>query len=243
MLHNAIEACLFSREVGHSADIVSMGGGFAVDYLDRRAWDRFRTQETGDWYFTGKPTASLYPYSSDPAGAHMLRRVLCDTDAGQGVAVAERARAHGLSIMAEPGRALCDGAGISVFTVRGVHAHPDGTDVITVSGTSLSLSEQWFGSEFLPDPELVSRHNSTPSAAPPAQQHPAVVAGSTCLDSDLLSRRRIPFARKPQVGDFVIYPNTAGYQMDSNESEFHQVPVPPKLTLNRTGTTTTWSLT
>ena len=243
MLHRAIEACLFSREVGHPADIVSLGGGFAVDYLDRRVWDRFRTQETGEWYFDGKPTTSLYPYSADPAGAGMLRQTLRDTDSGRGVAVAERARTHGLSILVEPGRALCDGAGISVFTVRGVHAHPDGTDIITVSGTSLSLSEQWFGSEFLPDPELISRHDSTSSAARPSRLHPAVVAGATCLDSDLLSRRRIPFTRKPQAGDFIIYPNTAGYQMDSNESEFHQVPVPPKLTLHRAGTTTTWSLT
>ncbi|MEV8419056.1 hypothetical protein AB0P45_36665, partial [Streptomyces niveus] len=30
-------------------------------------------------------------------------------------------------------------------------------------------------------------------------------------------------------GDLLVYPNTAGYQMDSNESPFHDLAIPPKV--------------
>lgn len=242
MAHRAIDACQRAREVGHPADIVSIGGGIAVDYVEHRDWDTYRARESGEWYFDGKTAGSLYPYSTEVAGAAMLERILCDSDATHPECVGVRARSSGLSIMIEPGRALCDGAGVSVFTVRGVHTHTDGTDIITVSGTSMSLSEQWFDSEFLPDPELVDPRDSQPRTDTPIVCHPAIVAGATCLDSDLLSRRRIPFSRRARVGDLIVYPNTAGYQMDSNESEFHQVPVPPKLILHRQASPTTWSI-
>ncbi|RUW68309.1 hypothetical protein EOA29_37410, partial [Mesorhizobium sp. M1E.F.Ca.ET.063.01.1.1] len=31
------------------------------------------------------------------------------------------------------------------------------------------------------------------------------------------------------AGDLVVFTNTAGYQMDSNESSFHQIPLPRKI--------------
>ncbi|CAM5487428.1 hypothetical protein SGRIM128S_07488 [Streptomyces griseomycini] len=48
----------------------------------------------------------------------------------------------------EPGRALLDQAGCTVFRVQGVEER-DGYAILTVDGSSLSLSEQWFESEFL----------------------------------------------------------------------------------------------
>jgi diaminopimelate decarboxylase len=48
----------------------------------------------------------------------------------------------------------------------------------------------------------------------------------------VLSWRKIPFPRRPEIGDLLIYLNTAGYQMDSNESEFHQLPLPPKVVVD-----------
>ena len=57
----------------------------------------------------------------------------------------------------------------------------------------------------------------------------ASIVGNTCLEIDVLSWRKIGFSRLPQAGDILVYPNTAGYQMDSNESEFHRIPLPEKL--------------
>ncbi|WCB36911.1 alanine racemase [Gordonia polyisoprenivorans] len=247
MAHHAIDLCLAARDCGHRPEMISLGGGFAVDYLDRRHWDAYCTEEVAQWYFDGNAPASLYPYAPDVAGAEMLSAVLGTSRSQRGPgdhsgSVAQRVRDLSLRIMVEPGRALCDGAGFSVFTVRGIHHTPDGTAVVTVSGTSLSLSEQWFGSEFLPDPRLIDLDDVTAPHGHTTETMSAVVAGSTCLDGDLLSRRRIRFPRRAKVGDLLVYPNTAGYQMDSNESEFHQTPLPPKLVVRQRDTTTTWSI-
>ena len=110
-----------------------------------------------------------------------------------------------------------------MLRVQGVKER--GYAIITVDGTSLSLSEQWFNSEFLPDPVLISDSTRQPDGP----VFPACVAGVSCLESDLLSWRKIPFPRRPAIGDLLVYLNTAGYQMDSNESPFHDLPLPPKV--------------
>ncbi|WP_062218870.1 hypothetical protein [Aureimonas sp. D3] len=48
-----------------------------------------------------------------------------------------------------------------------------------------------------------------------------------------LTWRKIRFPGEPRHGDLLVYPNTAGYQMDKNESEFHQLPLPPKIVLTQ----------
>ncbi|MCZ1004352.1 hypothetical protein O1M63_50905 [Streptomyces mirabilis] len=134
----------------------------------------------------------------------------------------------GVVLLLEPGRALLDKAGASVFRIQGVKER-DGYRLLTVDGTSLSLSEQWFNSEYLPEPHLLSL-----GTVAPVGTYPAAVGAATCLESDMLTWRKIPFPRRPRAGDLLVYPNTAGYQMDSNESPFHDLPLPPKVVIDRT---------
>ena len=143
--------------------------------------------------------------------------------------LAQRLRENEIRLAIEPGRALLDRAGSSVFRVQGVKtrtAQGDSYQLLTVDGTSLSLSEQWFDSEYLPDPALWPTRPGAPT--------PASVGAATCLESDMLSWRRIPLPRAAEIDDLLVYPNTAGYQMDSNESAFHQLPIPPKVVLYST---------
>jgi diaminopimelate decarboxylase len=217
-----INRCLRVRTLGHPASTISIGGGFAVDYADAEQWRAFAGGVDGRWCHGGQGVTSLYPYHSELAGPAMLTQILA-TDR-----LADRLGQHGIRLAIEPGRSLLDRAGITVFTVRGVKIREERGlpyRMITVDGSSLSLSEQWFGSEFVPDPVL------WPSGDPAAAPVPTTVGGVTCLESDLLSRRRIPLAREPRIGDLLIYPNTAGYQMDSNESDFQNHPIPPKIVL------------
>lgn len=39
----------------------------------------------------------------------------------------------------------------------------------------------------------------------------------------------------PEPGDYLIYYNTAGYQMDSNESNFHKIPLVKKFVVEKSG--------
>ncbi|MFJ8041675.1 Y4yA family PLP-dependent enzyme [Kitasatospora sp. NPDC096147] len=231
-----VALCLRARVLGLQADRISIGGGFAVDYAPADAWQTFLDTQGPDDYHARKSFAAsdFYPYHSPVAGADALRAVLAARPHGTGAPLAQRLREAGVMLLLEPGRALLDGAGSSVFTVQGVKDRAD-YGIVTVDGTSLSLSEQWFASEYLPDPTL---HSTAPQ--PAAGPYRACVGGASCLDSDLLSWRKIAFPRRPRSGDLLVYPNTAGYQMDSNESPFHDLPLPAKVVLHREGGRLRW---
>ncbi|MFG2826836.1 Y4yA family PLP-dependent enzyme [Streptomyces sp. NPDC048434] len=234
-----IDLCLQARVLGLQADRISIGGGFAVDYSSAEHWHSFLADQRPEHYHARKTfhSGDFYPYHSPVAGADALRSILAAVPEGGRANLAARLRQTGTLLMMEPGRALLNGAGASVFSVQGVKDR-DGYGIITVDGTSLSLSEQWFNSEYLPDPQLV-----TPSGrVHGGEVHPACVGGASCLESDMVTWRKVPFPARPRVGDLLVYPNTAGYQMDSNESPFHDLPLPPKVVLDRPGDRPRWRL-
>ena len=213
-----IDACLAARTRGLSAGAISIGGGFACSYVGAEDWQHFQAGLSGDWFHAGKRFAKFYPYHQAPAGADMLTAILDR--------VGRRFAATGTRLLLEPGRALLDQAGFSVFPVQGYKDRGD-HGVITAGGLSMSLSEQWKNSEFLPDPLLWPA--DSPDGGGPAA---AFVGGASCMEYDVLTWRKIAFPRRPRFGDLLVYPNTAGYQMDKNESEFHQLPLPPKIILS-----------
>ncbi|MDU0954902.1 MAG: Y4yA family PLP-dependent enzyme, partial [Bradyrhizobium sp.] len=89
----------------------------------------------------------------------------------------------------------------------------------------------WFRSEFLVDPILIP-HDARPAGAPPIR---AYLAGHSCLDDDVLSNRWLTFPVAPQAGDLLVYANTAGYQMDLLENQFHRHPMPNRLCVAQDG--------
>ncbi|WP_107116986.1 Y4yA family PLP-dependent enzyme [Streptomyces curacoi] len=226
-----LELCLKARALGLRADRISIGGGFAVDYTDAGHWERFLAEQRPEHYHAGKSfaAADFYPYHSPVAGADALRAVL------RTHRLAERLSEAGVKLLLEPGRALLDRAGCTVFRVQGVKDR-NGYGIVTVDGTSLSLSEQWFNSEYLPDPVLLP---ATPRSVGD-EPYAACVGGTTCLESDMVTWRKVRLPIRPAIGDLLVYPNTAGYQMDSNESPFHELPLPPKVVLDTAGGTTRW---
>ncbi|KUJ68415.1 amino acid decarboxylase [Streptomyces albus subsp. albus] len=230
--------CLRARERGLVADRISIGGGFAVDYLAAADWQRFLRERRPGHFHADKSFPDFYPYHSPTAGARALDAVLTAVPAGEAAPLAGLLRRAGVSLLVEPGRALLDRAGCTVFRIQGVKARA--YRILTVDGTSMSLSEQWFNSEYLPDPVLVPQSPRTAGAT--AGPYPACVGGASCLESDMLTWRKVAFPTQPSVGDLLVYPNTAGYQMDSNESSFHDLPLPPKVVVERSGGRLRWRL-
>jgi diaminopimelate decarboxylase len=219
-----IGRCREARTLGLPADKISIGGGFAVDYVRAEDWQRFHSGQSEEHYHAGRRFGEFYPYHSPVSGAAVLTAVLTATPAGGHRTLAAQLRGAGVTLLVEPGRALLDQAGCTVFRIQGVKTR--GYGILTVDGTSLSLSEQWFNSEFLPDPVLVRRRGR------PGPAFAACVGGASCLESDMLTWRKIAFPARPVPGDLLVYLNTAGYQMDSNESSFHDLPLPPKVVLD-----------
>ncbi|MFB6726292.1 alanine racemase [Kribbella sp. NPDC056345] len=215
--------CRDARALGHSATKISIGGGIAVSYVEAEDWARFEAGRSDEWFHAGRNPARTYPYHQSPIGADMVTAILRHEIDGR--PLADRLRADGIELLLEPGRALVDGAGFTVFPVLGCK---DGDEhlITTVAGLSMSLSEQWKGSEFLPDPILIRR---TDRAGDPVR---TTVGGSSCMEYDVLTWRTIQLPARPVPGDLLLYPNTAGYQMDKNESGFHQLPLPPKVVVD-----------
>ncbi|WP_030779719.1 amino acid decarboxylase [Streptomyces sp. NRRL S-920] len=232
------ELCVKARALGLHADRVSIGGGLPISYVGADDWRAFLAARH-DGHFHARKSfedGDFYPYHSPVAGADALRALLAHRTGGR--ALASVLQDAGVRLLLEPGRALLDRAGGTVFRVQGVKERA-GYRLLTVDGSSLSLSEQWFASEYLPDPVLVPRGGAeeTGGTADPAATegtYPSSVGAATCLESDMVTWRKVPFRRRPRVGDLLVYPNTAGYQMDSNESPFHDLPLPPKVVVDRT---------
>ncbi|GGY76748.1 alanine racemase [Streptomyces omiyaensis] len=221
-----IEHCLDARRRGSpGAELVDIGGGLPVRYVEPRLWDEFLAQDAPSHYHAARRFEGFYPYGGRTAD-QAVRAVMAHP-VGGGESLAAKAGRHGIRFVVEPGRALLDQAGFTLFRVQQVddRRESDGYAIVTVAGSSFSLSEQWFGSDYLPDPLLLS---SRPAAD---ESFPACVAGATCLENDLVTWRKIGFPRPVRRGDHLVYLNTAGYQMDSNESPFHDAPLPPKVVL------------
>jgi diaminopimelate decarboxylase len=238
--YSTAERALAANEmIGHCADArrrgspaagtVDIGGGLPVRYVDPQRWDEFLQQNEPHHYHANKEFKDFYPYGGQPAGQavrEIMRHPVNDRES-----LADRAARDGIRFIVEPGRALLDQAGFTLFRVQQVddRRDTDGYAIVTVAGSSFSLSEQWFDSDYLPDPVLLAPH---PAAN---EVFPACVAGSTCLESDLLTWRKIAFPRPVRRGDHLVYLNTAGYQMDSNESPFHDARLPLKVVLRSAG--------
>lgn len=224
-----IERVVQARAHGLAAAAISIGGGFAVSYLDADTWARFLRDAGKADFHSGKTFSHFYPYHQSPTGAEMLGAILTsETDCGSGT-VGETLAKTETKLFVEPGRALLDGAGFTVFPVQGFKRRGD-YGIVTVDGLSMSLSEQWKSSEFLPDPLLWPQEAG--DGLEPTGPVRTCVGGASCLEYDMLTWRKVVLPREPRRGDLLIYPNTAGYQMDKNESGFHQRPLPPKVVVS-----------
>jgi diaminopimelate decarboxylase len=229
-----VDRLVEARAQGLAATSLSIGGGFAVSYVDADTWTRFLHARDDADFHAGKTFTHFYPYHQAPTGAEMLTAILAsDTACGRG-SVGEKLVATGTKLLLEPGRALLDGTGLTVFPVQGFKRRGD-YGIVTVLGLSMSLSEQWKSSEYLPDPTLWPEKEPTVPVR-------SCVGGASCMEYDMLTWRKVVLSREPHHGDLLIYPNTAGYQMDKNESEFHHRPLPTKLVLTATEGRFRWQL-
>ncbi|MET0357283.1 MAG: hypothetical protein ABW044_10920, partial [Cellvibrio sp.] len=212
---------------------INIGGGLPVKYTHMDEWQQFLTSITAEHFHSNKTFRhGFYPYGN-VVDAPLALDFLLTEKVENYYSLAQELRENKIQFAIEPGRALLDQTGISIFDIQGLKKidHENPYWIATVDGMSFSLSEQWFGSEFLPAPILLKPDSIKNNHVLTESIFPTAIAGSSCLECDMLSWRKIPFIHKPAVNDCLIYLNTAGYQMDSNESAFHSIPIIPKVAL------------
>ncbi|MDX8507277.1 hypothetical protein [Mesorhizobium captivum] len=198
---------------------IDIGGGYPMRYL--RTFDPVAYGRGDHWASSAKQ--GNYPYASEVAGPQhavaVIQTALAD--------IADRSflERNRIPILLQPGRALLDQCGISIFAVIDVKNLGSNRFAVVLDGMSFSLSETWFGADFVPAPAIVHRERCT------APQNDAryFLVGRSCLESDIIRWRGLAVESGVCPGDLVVFANTAGYQMDSNESSFHQIPLPKKI--------------
>lgn len=212
-----------AREMGLSPKMIDIGGGLPIRYIESQAYARFlQNDNTPSHYYNQSAPTSYYPYGSEISAAHWLNALL-ESACSPTHTIADYLKTHNLTLALEPGRSLVDQAAITVFRVTRTKRLANNNNVIFVEGSSFSACETWFASEYLVDPILIT------SRTEPATPAHAFIAGHSCLDDDVITHRLINFISLPLPGDLLVYANTAGYQMDLLENEFHRHPLPRRL--------------
>lgn len=218
-----------ARARGFQPALLDIGGGFRISYLPEAIWQRVQADDMAVPFLAGKWKRAYDPYHVPAPKAESLQALLAD-------GVAEDLRREGLALVAEPGRALVDQAGITVMRVAGAKPASNGEWLVEVDANSYHLGEQWWDAEHYSDPiHLTEGEPGDPG------EFTGGVAGNTCIERDIISAHTIRFARPPRAGDLLVYLNTAAYLMDQNESAFHRIPVPSRIAVFQNGGRWHWT--
>ncbi|WP_192553385.1 Y4yA family PLP-dependent enzyme [Pseudomonas sp. IzPS59] len=212
-----------AREMGLDPVMIDIGGGLPMRYVDPQDYNSFLQNDNNPGHYQNRRVPdAYYPYGSSLTACQWLELFL-ESDHSSEKTIAGYLKSQNIKLALEPGRSLVDQAAISVFRITRTKQLADNKVVIFAEGSSFSACETWFSSEYLVDPILITSKESKPV---PMQ---AYIAGHSCLDDDVITHRLINFDTSPKTGDLLIYANTAGYQMDLLENEFHRHPLPRRL--------------
>lgn len=203
-----------------SVKYIDIGGGIPTNYCSKEDYEKFLKSNNKKMYFNGHFINDYYPYYSEIADENALDYILHH--------VYEILNGKKIEIIVEPGRSLLKNVGISIFEVQYLKELSNKEKIIVTNSNINCLSEQWFSSDFLIEPILITKNKRV------SKTIYASIAGNLCLEQDMLTWRKIKFNNIPQRGDLLVYFNTAGYQMDSNESEFHKIPLVKKYIVKKT---------
>lgn len=217
---NAIEEVIGMIESKNiSIKYIDIGGGIPSNYCSKEDFEKFLKVNNKKMYFKEHFINDYYPYYSEVADENALDYILKK--------VYKKLNERKIEIIIEPGRSLLKNVGISIFEVQYVKNLFNGDNIIVTNSNINCLSEQWFNSDYLIEPKLIPRNNKSNNSIF------ASIAGNLCLEQDMITWRKIKFDTIPERGDLLVYYNTAGYQMDSNESEFHKIPLVKKYVVKK----------
>ena len=236
------------RTSGHQISFLDIGGGLPMCYLENETqWEEFWVQHAEALLGRCEPITyrnhglgliainnelhgkrNCYPYYQSPVRAVWLAGLLDAQFESSTIAAALRNR--GVQLRCEPGRSVLDGCGMTVAQVQFRKQHPNGDWYI---GLSMNRTQcRTTSDDFLVDPILIPKISINQTAYL-KQTMEGYLVGAYCTESELISLRKFRFPAGVNIGDLIIFPNTAGYLMHFLESRSHQFPLANNLVVNR----------
>ncbi|MEI7057500.1 alanine racemase [Nocardioides sp. CCNWLW239] len=217
---------------GLRPSVIDIGGGFRQRFVDDPVpFQRYAQAlaTPGDLVWPGHDVAApaAHKYGNHHPATDVLERFL--TAEIERRPVAEVLRECLLTLWIEPGKALVDHAGVTLASVL-YRKRAAGRDlvVLDLSRNQIAPADQ----EVLVDPILVDPALVDPALVDGRRERPGdgfFLAGRLCLESDLISRRKVFLDSEPVSGDVLAFVNTAAYQMDLSASAAAGHPPPPKV--------------
>ena len=255
-LLSVLERGLEARRHGHPFAWIDIGGGLPCQYISSQVWTAFAESYSGspgdntglafrNRSFGIKPSdhgfdsGCLYPHGGVLFKDAFLSALISSKDAN-GVRISDRLRCNDIGLIIEPGRSLLDQSGFTVCHVKTVKTSALGIPLVCVNMNISHMWDQVIGSEFTVDPILLPRSGDRASQGQSGFE--GHVVGNLCLESDVLTWRKVYFPQTPRQGDLLVFPNTAGYQMDFIESQIHRLPLPRRVTIFEGPNGWTWKL-
>jgi len=214
---------------------IDIGGGLLMNYLKNKSqWNEFETVLKSAVQGNHPPITfqnnglgfkmkngelqgemSVYPYYNETPRAVFLRNIL-NTSAKNIKNIGQLLKERNIEIRMEPGRSLLAQTGMTVAKVA--FRKQDANDEWLV-GLEMNMTQMYSSSaDFLLDPFVIHQEQK------PATEREDVgvyFTGAYCLERDVLLKRKIQLTQVPDIGDLVIFVNTAGYMMHFFESEAH----------------------
>lgn len=249
-INQCLELLTMLRLKGYQPAFLDIGGGLPVSYLESETqwlnfWEAhrkaligitepvtYRNHPLGLLVHQGKilGVPNVYPYFQFRKADQWLASILDSSTEGSSHTIASRIADLRLELRCEPGRSALDGGGLTAARVEFVKRHPNGDWFV---GLAMNRTQcRTSSDDFLVDPLVLSAGSISEFGTGISSGY---FVGAYCTESELLSLRRFSFSCGINVGDIVVFPNTAGYFMHFLESRSHQFPLAKNLVLSDCG--------
>ncbi len=241
----SIELAQRLRNHGFQTSFIDIGGGILINYLEsKQEWIDFKSRlkecvrgESAPITFNNdglgyelinekiRGKLATYPYYNKLHTSSFLREVLTYQSENEQTPV-ELLKAENIEIRMEPGRSLLNQAGVTIAKVAFRKQDSRGDRLI---GLEMNMSQlQSSSADFLLDPIVI--YNNPKENSEPIE---AYFTGAYCLERDIILKRKIALKQKPEIGDFVLFVNTAGYMMHFFETQAHLFSLSENLVLSK----------
>lgn len=248
------------NQAGGACEVINIGGGFPVQYVDPSTWD-YVTTRIREGYIASRQgdNSKAFVWHDSPAGflnyndislnldhwvgerycteypkEKMLEAILLNeiTVGGKRFNTIEALEQLGRPVLTiEPGRSIMEDCGVTLARVGIVKTVANHHNLV-----SLEMGITSHGTSLLEKPvkkwEIANDYlNSTP------ESFETFVGGNLCFSGDMISKYKVFLQRKPKRGDIVLIHHTGAYTSTLLASASNSYPRPARILVYGNGNT------
>jgi len=259
VLGKLIEFCKTLNEKGGNCRMINIGGGFPVSYYDREQWSEelekmrrgFNLAQKGDdsksWIWGGGPAMFMdpatgkidlnnwsgeEPYSKYPQHLMVEAMLIGNVKVfGKKMNAVEALKNVGEPILViEPGRGIAETAGVTLIKIKGIRKINGDHNLVTMDAGAVNFADS-VEKDYLMRRWTLTSNIDQKDAGP----FDAFIVGRLCYNSDIISRTKVRFPRKPKEGEIVLIHNTGAYSPHFYAANTNSFPRPARVICYKDG--------